>query len=120
MKLTEQQLAVIEKNIDGSIINKERLVQYLEKHRTIKNDVFAYSSKLGRKVRFGDEAYCGLLDHEEAYTPVSRETFIQRIPFYFHCPLTSDGEGLACGMCCLPEVTNSPLMNWRQFTSLLS
>lgn len=98
MKLTEQQLAVIEKYIDGSIINKERLVQYLEKHRTIKNDVFAYSSKLGRKVRFGDEAYCGLLDHEEAYTPVSRETFIQRIPFYFHCPLTSDGEGHRSGL----------------------
>ena len=60
MKLTDQQIAVIDKYVDGSIINKERLIQYLEKHRTVKNEVFAYCSMLGKKVRFGDEAYCGL------------------------------------------------------------
>ena len=82
MKLTEQQIAVIEKYVDGSLINRDRLVQYLEKHRTIKNEVFASCSLLGKKVRFGDEAYCGLLDYKEVYSPVDRETFI-RHPFLF-------------------------------------
>lgn len=98
MKLTDQQIAVIDKYVDGSIINKERLIQYLEKHRTVKNEVFAYCSMLGKKVRFGDEAYCGLLDYKEAYAPVDRETFIRRIPFYFHCPLSSNGKGHRSGL----------------------
>lgn len=98
MQLTEQQLAVIDKYVDGTLINKPRLIQYLEEHRIIKNGVFARCSLLSRNVRLGDEAYCGLLDCETAYTPVSREIFIRRIPFYFHCPLRADGKEHRSGL----------------------
>lgn len=80
MKLTRNQLSII----DETMIDKARLIQYLEKHRTIKNDIFTHCSRLGRKHRFGEEAYCGLLDDSRAFLPVDRNTFIRRIPFYFY------------------------------------
>lgn len=86
MKLTEGQLLFIDKHINDDLINKENLIEYLEKHRTIKNDVFRKCAKHGKKRVWDDEDYCRLLDHPQAFSPVARDVFIRRIPFLFHCP----------------------------------
>lgn len=86
MKLTEKQLSVINDYIDNALIDKNKLIDYLENHRTIKNDVFSKCSRKGRNSSWDDENYCGLLDHPQAFMPITREVFIRRIPFLFHCP----------------------------------
>lgn len=98
MKLTNEQLLLIEKYIDGTLINKEDLIEYLEKHRTVKNDVFRKCAKRGKNVELGDEDYCGLLDHPRAFSPVTREVFIRRIPFLFHCPTFGSGNKHRSGL----------------------
>ena len=93
MILTEQQLSVIEQYIDGSLIDKAKLIDYLEKHRIIKNEVFKKCAKRGKDKDWLDEDYCTLLDHPQAYTPITRDAFIRRIPILFHCPVFgTDGK----------------------------
>ena len=98
MKLTDEQLLFIDEHIDSTLINKERLIEYLEKHRTIKNDVFGKCAKRGKKNEWDDEDYCGLLDHPQAFSPVTREVFIRRIPFLFHCPTFGSGNKHRSGL----------------------
>ena len=83
MKLTQEQVAFIERYINEDLIDKQILIEYLEKHRLIKNDVFKRCSKLGKAKPFSNSAYCHSLNSEEGYFPVSRSKFIRRIPFYF-------------------------------------
>ena len=83
MKLTQEQAAFIERYINEDLIDKQILIEYLEKHRLIKNDVFKRCSKLGKAKPFNDSAYCHSLNSEEGFFPVSRSKFIRRIPFYF-------------------------------------
>lgn len=83
MKLTENQINVIANYTDGYRIDRQKLISYLEKHRTIKSDIFDYCSRVSKK-SFGSRGYCMYLDGEPMYTPVDRETFIRRIPFYFY------------------------------------
>ena len=90
MKLTEEQLLFINEHIDGELIDIAKLVDYLEKHRTVKNEVFAKCAKRGKKLDWGDEDYCGLLDHPQAYSPVTRDVFIRRIPILFYCPVVGN------------------------------
>jgi len=82
MKLTAAQVAVIQRHTDGYRIDREKLVAYLEKHKTVKSEVFGYCSTVSKK-GFGSRGYSFFLDEEPAYTPVDRDTFIRRIPFYF-------------------------------------
>lgn len=98
MKLTGEQLEIIEKNIDPTIIDRAKLIQYLEKHAVIKKDVFRRCSLLGDTWSMEDEAYCGFLDHDTAFQPVSREIFIRRIPILFYCPLRSNQKGHHSGL----------------------
>lgn len=56
MKLTTDQLEVINKYIDPTIIDRTKLIQYLEKHALIKKDVFRQCSLLGKKWSMDDEA----------------------------------------------------------------
>lgn len=83
MKLTHAEITFIEKFINEDLIDKQILIEYLEKHRIIKNDVFKRCSKLGKAKPFSNSAYCYLLNSEEGFIPVSRSQFIRRIPFYF-------------------------------------
>ena len=83
MKLTHAEITFIEKFINEDLIDKQILIEYLEKHRIIKNDVFKRCSKLGKAKPFSNSAYCYLLNSEDGFIPVSRSQFIRRIPFYF-------------------------------------
>ena len=83
MKLSEEQINVICHYTDGYRIDREKLISYLEKHKTIKSEVFGYCTKVSKR-GLGSRGYCMYLDDEPMYTPVDRETFIRRIPFYFY------------------------------------
>lgn len=98
MKLTTDQLEVINKYIDPAIIDRAKLIQYLEKHVLIKKDVFRQCSLLGKKWSMEDEAYCGLLDHDPAFQPINRKVFFRRIPILFHCPMRNDQKGHRSGL----------------------
>ena len=82
MKLTENQIHVIRNYTDSELIDQEKLISYLEKHNTIKNEVFSYCSKVD-KWSCPDRGFCIFLIRAPMYTPVDRTAFIRRIPFYF-------------------------------------
>ena len=97
MKLTREQLATIDEHINSSLIDKEKLITYLEKHRIIKNDVFSKCARRGKKLKF-DEDYCCLLNSSEGYSPLNRSIFIRRIPFLFHNPLQPNSNQHLSGL----------------------
>lgn len=98
MKLTPDQIAIIDQHINPSLIDKTKLIQYLEKHALIKKDVFRRCSLLGDKWSLENEAYCDFLDHDTAFQPLNRKDFIRRIPILFHCPMRNDKKGHRSGL----------------------
>lgn len=92
MKLTDEQMRIIEDYVDESLVDRDKLIQYLEKHRIIKNDIFPRCSLAKKKSFPRDEAYCFDLESERSYRPLTREKFIRRIPFFFYTVLNSSGE----------------------------
>ena len=84
MKLTQEQRSFVENYINEALIDKQILVESLEKHRIVKNDIFKRCSKLGKAKFLRDGAYCASLNSAEGFIPVPRNTFIRRIPFYFY------------------------------------
>ena len=84
MILTQAHLDIIDRYVDNNLIDKDRLVKYLEKHKIIKNQVFYYCSRQEKGNFQMDFGYCMYCSTSEGYNPVDRETFIRRIPFYFY------------------------------------
>jgi len=84
LKLTQSHLNIINQYVDEELIDVDRLIAYLEKHKIIKNDVFRYCSRRDRNHHNLDFGYCMFCSSNEGYNPVERETFIRRIPFYFY------------------------------------
>ena len=56
MKLTAEQISVINRYVDRNQIDAEKLVSYLEKHKTVTSDVFDYCAR--EKRRFGEHGFC--------------------------------------------------------------
>jgi len=83
MQLSNDQIDLINRYTDAYRIDRSKLTSYLEKHKTIKAEVFSYCSKVSKR-SFGSRGYCTYLDDEPMYTAVDRDTFIRRIPFYFY------------------------------------
>ena len=73
MKLTQEQVAFIERYINEDLIDKQILIEYLEKHRLIKNDVFKRCSKLGKAKPFSNSAYCHSLNSEEVFSCITQK-----------------------------------------------
>lgn len=89
MNLSSEQLAVVRKYTDISRIDQDKLVAYLQKHRTIKLEVFSYCSKVSKR-SIGSRGYSIFLN-KSTYCAIDRDTFIRRIPFYFfQVPFGSD------------------------------
>ena len=89
MILSSEQLAVVRKYTDAYRIDQDKLVAYLQKHRTIKLEVFSYCSKVSKR-SMGSRGYSVFLN-ESTYSAVDRDTFMRRIPFYFfHVPFGGD------------------------------
>lgn len=86
--LTEMQLAIINKYVDEQFYDREKLIKYLSVHTQVGNEVFDYVDRKNRNLN-RKEAHSPYLDDEEGYEPVPVDTFIRRIPLYFH---TWDGS----------------------------
>lgn len=82
MQLSSEHLAAINKYTDAYRIDREKLISYLEKHKTIKLEVFSYCSRVSKR-SFDSRGFCSFLK-DDTFSPISRETFIRRIPFYFY------------------------------------
>lgn len=108
MKLPAEYLQLIDKYVDDQLIDKSRLVSYLERHRTVKNEVFAYCSKIPQKALF-DEAYCFLLNSEKGFLPVSRDVFMRRLPFYFYTTTNEAGKHSAPLHLAFPSIQKNTL-----------
>lgn len=96
MTLSETSLAIIAKYTDAYRIDREKLISYLEKHRTIKRDIFKYCTKVSKKSLMESRGYSMYLDDEPVFMPMDRDTFIRRIPFYFQG--TGSGENRRSGL----------------------
>lgn len=81
MNLSSEQLAIVHKYTDVSRIDQDKLVAYLQKHRTIKLEVFSHCSKVSKR-SFDSRGYSTFLS-KYTYSAIDRDTFIRRIPFYF-------------------------------------
>lgn len=84
MRLTTEQLLVIDKYISDDKINKAKLISYLERNCIVKKDIFTYISVKTHNPFFHEPAYCGVLKSDDGFRSISRETFLRRIPFYFY------------------------------------
>lgn len=81
MNLSSEQLAVVHKYTNANLIDQDKLVAYLQKHRTIKLEVFSHCSKVSKR-SIGSRGYSIFLN-KSTYSAIDRDTFIRRIPFYF-------------------------------------
>jgi len=91
LKLAAEQMDIIRTYVESSLVDIDKLGAYLERHKTIKKDIFTSLSKIPKDRRF-DEGFCTALDSEKSFRPITRETFIRRIPFFFYVKLREDNN----------------------------
>lgn len=80
MPLTDMQIQIIEQYVNSEKFDVLKLVSYLEKHDVVKNDIFVKCKK--NKKWSIEENWC--LKSGYGFEPISVDTFIKRIPFYFY------------------------------------
>ena len=80
--LTETKIDFIRQYIDQRYFDSDKLIKYLDIHDIVGNEVFSYCDKSAG--RDGAASYASWLDDEYGYRPLSVESFIRRIPFYFY------------------------------------
>ena len=83
MILQEHKTEIIRRYTDPNRIDQQKLTAYIEKHRTIKEDVFEYCTRVSKRTH-EFRGYCSMLTSGHLFTPVDRDTFFRRIPFFFH------------------------------------
>lgn len=84
MRLTTEQLSGIDKYIYGEKIDKAKLISYLERHHTINSDIFT-SCSVKKHLPYSLDPGCNrALESGIGFHPISRESFLHRIPFYFY------------------------------------
>jgi hypothetical protein len=73
----------INEYVDEKYFDRDKLLKYLEMHRMVGNEIFQYIYK-PENWRYNRQAYSRWLDDENGYYPLYKDSFIQRIPFYFY------------------------------------
>lgn len=80
--MTETELKkYIEKYVDDKYFDRDKLMKYLGMHQMVGNEIFQYCDK-GTWTMNG-KPYSYWLD-DLGYKPLYKDSFIQRIPFYFY------------------------------------
>jgi len=80
--INKEQHKIIEKYVDDTYYDKEKLLKYLEMHNIVGNEVFQYCD---RQIKGEKRAtYSNFLNYEYGYCPLTVNDFIRRIPFYFY------------------------------------
>lgn len=87
--LSAQDIEIIKNIVDPKYFNVDTLIGYLTTHSVIKNEIFMkvvldQNSDAGRRISD--------LKYKYSYRPVSVETFIRRIPFYFFFPQNDEDK----------------------------
>ena len=80
--LIEAELSVIAHYVDENLFNRDKLINYLNLHSVVGNEIFSYSDN--RAGRDKSVSYTTWLDNHLGYVPLSVESFVRRIPFYFY------------------------------------
>ena len=95
--MKEQELReYIDKYVDDEYFDKKKLFDYLSLHQMVGNEIFQYCDK-GVNKKNGRKAYSQWLDDREGYYPLYKDSFIQRIPFYFFVNEQDIGSELHSG-----------------------
>lgn len=90
--ITAEQKQFISKHVDRERYDVERLMKYLSMHDIVGAEVFHYCEKEKPNGRRTLSTY---FEEDEAFLPMSVETFIRRIPFLFYCSKPNEKEGLS-------------------------
>ena len=112
MKLSAEQISIIKRYTDPYRIDQDKLVAYLEKHKTVKVDVFEYCTTVSKR-SWGARGFCSLLTSELAYSPLERTVFIRRIPFFFH--QVPCGKEMRSGLSYVIPVDRKPAFTAEDF-----
>ena len=78
----EIEVSTVIQYVDETLFDREKLINYLNIHSIVGNEIFSYCDKHGG--RENSVSYPRWLDDRYGYTPLPVENFIRRIPFYFY------------------------------------
>ena len=90
--ITAEQKQFISNHVDRDRYDVERLMKYLSMHDIVGAEVFHYCEKEKPNGRRTLSTY---FEDDEAFLPMSVETFIRRIPFLFYSSTPNEKEGLS-------------------------
>ncbi len=74
---------IVDEYVNEKYFDKDKLLKYLDMHQMVGNEIFEYCDK-GHKQKNGRAYYSRWLDSELGYSPLYKDSFVQRIPFYFY------------------------------------
>lgn len=89
--ITAEQKKYITKYVDGERYDVERLTKYLSMHDVVGAEVFQYCEK---EKPDGRRTLSTFFEDNEAFVPMSSDTFIRRIPFLFYSSKPDKKSGL--------------------------
>lgn len=89
MKLSDEIIDFIKEYTNFSV-DIGRMKRYLEMHSCVGNEIFMYCDT-GYNEN-SKKTYYEILDSSRGFTPISRETFIRRIPFFYFVPNYNRGD----------------------------
>lgn len=90
--ITAAQKQFISKHVDSERYDVERLTKYLSMHDIVGAEVFHYCEKAKPNGRRTLSTY---FEDDEAFLPMSIETFIRRIPFLFYSSKPNEKDELS-------------------------
>jgi len=84
--LTQKEKDIISRHVNKDKYDIEKLLEYLSRSEVVGNEIFNYIIKEANKNDDAETEWFGISELKDKvyYTPVSRQSFIRRIPFYFY------------------------------------
>ena len=90
--ITAEQKQFIAKHVDRERYDVERLTKYLSMHEVVGAEIFQYCEKEKPNGRRTLSMY---FEDDEAFLPMSVDTFIRRVPFLFYGSKPDEKDGLS-------------------------
>ena len=85
---------IIDQYVDDRYYDKDKLLQYLLMHQMVGTEIFDYVDN--KSLPGGKQAHSRYLDSDSGYYPLHKESFIDRMPFYFYMPDIDDYHDGGC------------------------
>lgn len=90
--ITAEQKQFIAKHVDREHYDVERLTKYLSMHDVVGAEIFQYCEK---EKPNGRRTLSTFFEDDGAFSPMSVDTFIRRVPFLFYSSKPNEKEGLS-------------------------